>query len=141
MTFVEKVIASIKAQHGDGFPVYYHDEPTLNLLTSEMDFPCAIFQLLTTGDVVQEGGQAKERVSVAVFFVEPSDIDFEAVENENIIDRCKGRAFAWLLGLAADPLVELAELTRTSRVYDQYDDIITGFGVLADIKETNGICI
>lgn len=141
MTIVEKIIQSIKASQEEGFEVYYHDEPTLNLMTSGMTFPCAVFQLLTTGDVVQEAGQTKEVVSAAVFFVEPSDFDFDAIENETIIDRCKGRAFAWLQSLAADPLVELAELTRTSRVYDQYDDIVTGFGVLADIKEINGICI
>lgn len=140
MTIVEKITRSIKASQGEGFPVYYHDEPTLNLMTSQMTFPCAIMQLLTTGDAVQESGQVKERVSVAVFFVEPSDFDFDAAENETIIHRCKGRAFLWLLGLAADPLVELVELTRTSRVYDRYDDILTGFGVLAEVQELTGNC-
>ena len=32
MTIVQKIINSIKEAHGDDFPVYYHDEPTLNLL-------------------------------------------------------------------------------------------------------------
>lgn len=140
MTIVEKIINSIKASQDEGFEVYYHDEPTLNLMTSDMTFPCAILQLLTTGDVEREAGQVKEVVSAAVFFVEPSDFDFDAIGNERIIDRCKGRAFAWLLGLAADPLVELVDLTRTSRVYDRYDDIITGFGLLAEVKELNGLC-
>ena len=140
MTIVEKITDSIKAAHGDDFPVYYHDEPTLNLLTSQMTVPCAVLQLITTGRVVMEGGQAKERVSAAVFFVEPSQFDFDATENETIIDRCKGRAMAWLLALTASHDLQLEEITRTSRIYDQYDDILTGYGVLAEIKETNGIC-
>lgn len=140
MTIVDKIIESIKAAHGDDFPVYYHDEPTLNLLTSQMDFPCALLQLITTGTVVSEAGQMKERVSAAVFFVEPSQFDFDAIENETIIDRCKGMAMAWLLTLSGSPELQLENITRTSRVYDRYDDILTGYGVLAEIKETNGIC-
>lgn len=140
MTIVDKIIESIKAAHGDDFPVYYHDEPTLNLLTSQMEFPCALLQLITTGTVVSEAGQMKERVSAAVFFVEPSQFDFDAIENETIIDRCKGMAMAWMLTLSGSPELQLENITRTSRVYDRYDDILTGYGVLAEIKETNGIC-
>lgn len=156
MTIVDKIINSIHAaldwdetvSDGNGgnttvhhtFPVYYHDDPTLNLMTSDMDFPCALVQLLTQGRIVQEGGQAKEVVSAAIFFVEPSQFDFDAVENEAIIDRCKDKAMTWLLSLPASEYIQLAELTRTTRVYDRYDDILTGYGLLADIQELNGIC-
>ena len=138
MTIVDKIIASIQAELGADFPVYYHDEPTLNLMTSQMQFPCALFQLLTTGNAVNEAGQIKERVSAAVFFVEPSQFDFNAVDNERIIDRCKGKAFAWVNALNVDPWLSLTALNRTTRVYDQYDDILTGFGVFVDLTELNG---
>lgn len=138
MTIVDKITNSIKAVHGEGFPVYYHDEPTLNFMTSQMQFPCALFQLLTTGRAVREGGMVKERVPAAVFFVEPSQFDFDAVDNELIIDRCKQRAFAWLASLPSSSDVELLDVTRTSRVYDRYDDILTGFGVLAELQELQG---
>ena len=138
MTIVDKITNSLKAVHGDGFPVYYHDEPTLNLMTSQMEFPCALLQLLTTGRAVREGGMVKERVSAAVFFVEPSKFDFNAEENETVIDRCKQRAFAWLASLTSSSDVELLDVTRTSRVYDRYDDILTGFGVLAELQELQG---
>lgn len=138
MTIVEKIIASIQAELGADFPVYYHDEPTLNLMTSQMQFPCALFQLLTTGNAVNEAGQIKERVSAAVFFVEPLRFDFNAIDNERIIDRCKGKSFAWVNALNADPWLSLTALNRTTRVYDQYDDILTGFGVFVDLTELNG---
>lgn len=140
MTIVDKITASIKAAHGEDFPVYYHDEETLNLLTQTMQFPCALVTLITAGNVVQEAGQAKERVSAAVFFVEPSEFDFNAVDNERIIDRCKALAFAWLLNLSGDQWLRLDTITRTSRVYGKFDDILTGFRVLAEITELNGIC-
>ena len=137
MTIVEKIIASIQAVHGNGFAVYYHDEQTLNLMTGGMEFPCAIMQLLTTGHVVNEAGQIKERVSAAVFFVDKADFDFDAKDNEQIIDRCKRRAFQWLAAAPLDRYIT-AELTRTSRVYDQYDDILTGFGLMVEKTELVG---
>lgn len=140
MTIVDKIKASIQAELGVDFPVYYHDDPTLNLMTSSMTFPCALVMLITDGRVVQEGGTVKEVVSAAVFFVEKTEFDMAAEANEVIIDRCKGRAFAWLLCLGADPWITLSNLNRTSRVYDRYDDILTGFGVFADLKENTGFC-
>lgn len=138
MTIVDKIITSIKAALGNDFPVYYHDEQTLNVMVSQMAMPCAMFQLLTTGSVVNEAGQMKERLSAAVFFVEPSRFDFDAVDNEAIIDRCKARAFSWLCALSSDALLTLTALNRTTRVYDDTDDILTGFGVFADLTELNG---
>lgn len=141
MTIVEKIIGSIKSALGDDFPVEYHDEATLNLKTQTMQFPCALLYLLTVGTAEAEGGQMKERVTAAVFFVEPSQYDFNAVENETIIDRCKGRCFAWLLSLNGSEEIGLHSINRTNRVYDKFDDILTGFGVSVDLKELKGECI
>lgn len=139
MTIVDKITDSIKAAHGQDFPVYYHDEPTLNEMTSRMQFPCALVRLLSQGRIVSEAGQRKERVSAAVFFVEPTVFDFDAVSNEAIIDRCKDRALAWQGVLSQSPsLLLLDEEPRTARLYDPYDDHITGFGILADIQELQG---
>ena len=139
MTMVDKIISSIQAVHGEDFKVYYHDDPTLNLMTSEMEFPCALLLLLSQGQAVNIGGAIRERVSAAVFFVEKqADFDFDAIQNEQTIDRCKRRALAWLASLPASDMVELAAEARTSRVYQRYDDILTGYGVQADLIEVEG---
>ena len=139
MTIVGKIKQSIT--DATGLPVYYHDEPTLNLLTSSMDFPCCLFQLLSQGAVVNEGGQIKERVTAALFFVDRSDFDFDAESNEEIIDACKGRAFAWLASLNVGGLLTLTANNGTRRIYDRYDDILTGFGLSVDLTEQVGLCI
>lgn len=141
MTIVDKIICSIKAALGDDFAVYYHDEEELNLMTQTMQFPCALFYLLTNGKADAEAGQMKERVTAAVFFVEPSQYDFNAVENEIIIDRCGSRCFAWLLSMNGSADIEVYSINRTERVYDRFDDILTGFGVSVDLKELQGECI
>lgn len=156
VTIVEKIKASIQNSvfvprqetvNGqvvtvyDPLPVYYHDEPTLNLLTSSMSFPCALLQLLSSGRIDRTGPQKREAVTAAVFFVEPSQFDFDAEANEVIIDRCKTNAMTWLSSLNTSGLLEASGLVRTSRVYDRYDDILTGFGVSVDLTELDGICI
>lgn len=155
MTIVDKIRNSIqsaialnygkKDSHGqvvlEPIEVYYHDDPTLNLMTSDMRFPCVLFQLLTQGNVLRDTGNIRERVTAAVFFVEPSDFDFEAVQNEAIIDRCKQRAFAWLASLNASTEINLYSINRTTRVYDRYDDILTGFGVNVELTELSGVCV
>lgn len=155
MTIVDKIINSIHAvldwdetvTDTNGvqttvhhtFPVYYHDDPTLNLMTQTMEFPCALLILLTRGRVPNIGGQLKEQVSAAVFFVEAQEgIDFDAVQNEVVIDRCKQRALSWLMSLPSSTDVEIVAEAQSARIYDKYDDILTGYGVNVDLREVVG---
>lgn len=140
MGIVDKIKGSIRAALGEEYPIYYHDDAQINLETSKMSFPCAVLRLITEGSVAVESSQAKEVVRAAVFFVDLSEFDFDADENEAIIEARKTDAFAWLLSLGSSRDLQLDRLQRTSRVYEQYDDIVTGFGLLADIRETSGVC-
>lgn len=141
MTIVGKIKASIQSVLGEDYPVYYNDDPGANMETSRMEFPCALVKLLTTGNARNEAGQVKEIVSAAVFFLNLTTFDFDAEENEDIVDACKTDAFTWLRNIGGDFDLQLMSEARTSRVYQQYDDIVTGFGVLADLKELKGTCI
>ena len=139
MTIIEKIRASIQRVHGEGFGVYYDDDPKLNLRTGTMTFPCALVQLITQGGLDQQSGQWREVVSAAVFFVDLSEFDFNADNNEQIIDACKRRALRWLAGLQLDEDLTLVRWERTSRVYQRFDDILTGFAVMVDLRENEGV--
>jgi hypothetical protein len=139
MTIVEKIRASIQRVHGDGFAVYYHDDPTMNIIADTMTLPAAIVQLITQGELDQTSGQWREVVSAAVFFVDRSEFDFDADENEKIIDACKRRALRWLAGLQLDEDLTLVRWERTSRVYERFDAILTGFAVMVDLLENEGV--
>ena len=108
MTIIEKIRASIQAVHGSDFKVYYHDDVTLNELADTMELPSAIVTLITQGTIDEQSGQYREVVSAAVFFVDKSEFDFDADENEKIIDQCKRRCLRWLAALPMDD--ELAAL-------------------------------
>ena len=134
MTIIEKIRASIQSVHGSDFQVYYHDDPMMNLIADNMDLPAAIVQLITQGTIDQQSGQWREVVSAVVFFVDKSDFDFDADENEQIIDRCKRRCLRWLAALPLDPDLDLVRWERTSRVYECFDAILTGFAVMVDLR-------
>jgi hypothetical protein len=139
MTIIEKIRASIQSVHGGDFQVYYHDDPTMNLIADNMDLPAAIVQLITQGTIDQQSGQWREVVSAAVFFVDKSDFDFDADENEKIIDRCKRRCLRWLAALPLDSDLDLVRWERTSRVYERFDAILTGFAVMVDLRERESV--
>lgn len=139
MTIIEKIRASIQRVHGEGFEVYYHDDPTMNIIADTMTLPAAIVQLITQGELDQMSGQWREVVSAAVFFVDRSEFDFDADENEKIIDQCKRRALRWLAGLQLDEDLKLVRWSRTSRVYERFDAILTGFAVMVDLMETESV--
>ena len=136
MTIIDKIKASIQSVHTD-LPVYYGDDAEVNLTTGSMTFPCAIIRLLSRGKVVRENGQLKERVSAAVFFVNLTEFDCDAEDNEDIIQDCKESAEEWLASLPLDDYIDATE-TDTERVYQQYDDIVTGWGILLDVTELTG---
>ena len=139
MTIIEKIRASIQAVHGSDFPVYYHDDPTMNLIADTMKLPAAIVQLITQGTIDQQSGQYREVVSAAVFFVDKSEFDFNADDNEQVIDQCKRRCLRWLAALPMDAHLDLVRWERTSRVYERFDSILTGFAVLVDLREREGV--
>ena len=139
MTIIEKIRASIQAVHGSDFEVYYHDDPTLNIIADTMYLPAAIVTLITQGTIDQRSGQYREVVSAAVFFVDKSEFDFDADDNEQVIDQCKRSCLRWLAALPMDEHLDLVRWERTSRVYERFDAILTGFAVLVDLREREGV--
>lgn len=146
MTIVEKIILSVHDALNEvvggevvQFPVYYHDIETLNLIADTAQYPCAFFQLLTDGTLTNVNAQQRESVNVAIFFVEPSEFDFDALENEEIIDCCKARAAKWLQHIPLDCYIEVNEVVRTQRVYERFDGILTGYGLIVTLTELQGI--
>lgn len=135
MTIIEKLITSIKDALGDNFPVYYHNEETLNVIADNADYPCAFVYLLETGDLVEENGVVKEEATFAVHFVELTDFDYCSMDNEAIISRCKRRALQWVNNLSKDRYFTLEDIGNTQRTYEAFDTILTGFGVLLTLKE------
>ena len=144
MNIVDKIKGSI--HDATGMPVYYDNTATLNVVADNAQYPCAFFQLLTTGQLDIEGGQMKERVAAEVYFVELGSFDYDGSEEEVIIDRCKQSALAWLRKSDIMGAVSVLSVERTRRVYSDgiggngytFDAIVCGYGLVCTVKEMEG---
>ena len=139
-TIVNKIKRSV--QSGTGLACLYGSLDDINVqMGSQTDFPVAFFVLLNTGNLNTETSNYRERVEVAMFFVKPTEFDFESIENEQIIAECKSYAFQWLNSLYLGGELRYITTLNTSRVYNQMDDILTGYALRVRLEELVGECI
>lgn len=137
MTIVEKIKQSVEA--ATGVQLFYQSAEQLNRQLDNVQLPCAYLFLLENQSLNVDGGHLRERLNIAVFFVDKTEFDFESFENERIIDTCKQRAYTWLQSLTNDAYIRLLNVIGTQRVYDVMDVILTGFAVQVTIEEMQGV--
>lgn len=139
-TIVNKIKKSV--QSGTGLTCLYGSLDSINVqMGDQTEFPVAFFVLLNNGSLDDRSSNYRERVDVAMFFVKPTEFDFESIENEAIISECKQCAFQWLNSLFLGGDLRYITTLNTSRVYNQMDDILTGYALRVRLEELVGECI
>ena len=124
-------------------PFIYADLDTQNILIDTIVPPFAAVAPLYSGTVTDEHGRYHERATFEVFFgdvMAQSLPDYDAVENERIIDMCKGRALSWLASLTHGTEIKLVSVNSARRTYMQFDAIVTGYLVNVTVDELQGYC-
>lgn len=138
-TIVNKIKKSV--QSGTGLTCLYGSLDSINEQIGGLsNFPVAFFVLLNTGSLNERTANYRERVDVAMFFVKPTEFDFESIENEELIADCKRYAFQWLNSLFLGGDLKYITTLNTSRVYNQMDDILTGYALRVRLEELVGEC-
>ena len=136
-TIVNKIKQSV--QSSTGLACLYGSLDDINVqMEDQTNFPVAFFVLLNNGNLNDTGQNYRERVDVAVFFVQPTEFDFNSIENESLIENCKDYATLWLNSLFLDGELRYISTLNTSRVYNQTDTILTGFAVRVRLEEMMG---
>lgn len=136
MTLIDKIKKSIEAV---GVPFVYHNGGEIDeMLMRQEAFPVAFCYLINQGTIEDVNGIFHERLTFAVFFADLTKFDFDSLENEQIIDRCKRRAFQWLSSLRLSEDLDLTNVNGTQRVYDVTASVLTGFAVNVTIEEVAG---
>lgn len=137
MTIIEKIKQSVEGTTGMTF--LYHAQGEINeLIARAENLPIAFALLLDSGTVEDTNGMFHERVTFAVIFADKTQFDFNALENEEIIDRMKVRAFRWLQSLRLSDDLQLVSINSTQRLYDTTTDILTGYAVNVTLQEVKG---
>jgi hypothetical protein len=138
MTIIEKIKRSVEA--ATGLPFLYHAAGEINELIARAEsLPVAFAFLLDSGTIDDVNGRYRERVTLAVMFADKSQFDFNAIENEQIIDRMKIKAYKWLQSLRLSNDLNIVTINQTQRLYDATTDILTGFSVNVTIEDVAGV--
>lgn len=145
-TIIDKIARTIERKElGKGgvepLPFIYADADVQNILLDNITPPFAACVPLASGMVTDDHGNYHEQATFAVLFgdlmCDPTP-DYNARENERIIDECKQRAFRWLHDLVPSDELELVSVNGAERAYLERDSIVTGFVVNVTIKELQG---
>lgn len=136
MNIIAKLKASVTAMN---LPFMYGDEGHLNALVATTELPCVYCLLLESSLVEDESGVIRERIEIGMFFIDKTQFDCDSIENEDIIDDCKQNAFKWLLGVRMGSDFVVNSTTGATRVYDKFDDIVTGYCLRVSLTEVKGV--
>lgn len=141
MTVIDKIKDSVERV---GCAFLYNAEGEINELVArepslQNDIPVCLCYLLKNGTAVQVGGSWVERVNVGLFFSLLSDVDMDAVENEERLESCKQYALRWVQSLVNSDTLRLVSVNSTERVYDSTTDILICYAVNVTIEELKGI--
>lgn len=138
MTIIEKIKQSVEG--ATGMPFLYHAAGELNELIARCkELPVAYSFLIDSGTIDDVNGRYHERVTLAVMFCDKTEFDFNALENEQIIDRMKVKAYKWMQSLRMSNALRIVAVNNTQRLYDNTTDILTGFAVNITIEDIAGV--
>lgn len=138
MTIIEKIKQSVEG--ATGMPFLYHAAGELNEIVARCgELPVAYSFLIDSGTIDDLNGRYHERVTLAVMFCDKTEFDFNALENEKIIDRMKVKAYKWMQSLRMSNALRVISVNNTQRLYDNTTDILTGFAVNITIEDVAGV--
>lgn len=137
MTIIEKIKQSVEG--ATGMPFLYHAAGELNELIARCkELPVAYSFLIDSGTIDDVNGRYHERVTLAVMFCDKTEFDFNALENEQIIDRMKVKAYKWMQSLRMSNALRVVSVNNTQRLYDNTTEILTGYAVNITLEDVRG---
>lgn len=126
MNIARKIIESVA--DATALKCYYGKPESINEQISRGGLPCAFFTLLAESKLQEGAGTIAETHTLVISFVNQTEFDYESVENEDIIEQCRRDAFNWLAYIRAGMADFTAgEIVGSGRLYEQFDDIVTGY--------------
>lgn len=142
MNIIEKLAKRINVSIGRVF--YYGAQGDVNVIMERAKLPCVFAYLIEQGTVETTNGVYKERLTLALFFVDKTNYGFESIENEDVIDKQKKDAFRflskWQRSIPDEIGLDLVSVGQSQRVYDtSFDTHITGYAVNVTIEDAGGI--
>lgn len=135
---VERKIASI-AEKLEGVTYLFDNWVTANVRLDKMPLPAIINLLPASGKFVISRTQLRDCPNCMIAFVDKTAFDFDGVENDEVIERCKGYAVQFIRELNRSGLFEwVSDEVPYFVFYDKLDVNVTGIVIELKLKEVQG---
>lgn len=136
---VERKVASI-IDDIEGITYLYDNWATANVKLDDIQMPAVINVLPVSGKFSMSQIQIKDCPHCMLAFADITDLDFDGLENDEVIERCKRYAIEFLKRLNKSGLFEdISGDIPYSVFYDKLDANITGIMIELQLKEVQGV--
>jgi len=135
-----KILDEIKSIIEDkiGVPFMYQSFLKLNNWIQGEELPTVACQLIVSGGVVNEGGQHKQSADFLLIFLDHTEYEYTAVENQTIVDEQMDRLIEFLQWVDSSNVITKNGDAQIDYIYNQFDIITTGVSLRINLKELSG---
>lgn len=139
---VESKVRKVAEQFKD-CDYMFADFSQANLNFDGITKPTILFVLPARGTISIRRSIAYDKPSVQLWFVCPTDFDFDGVENDCKIEAMKRLALRFIIALNQSGLFEQIDDTSIDYnvAYDVYDENLTGIAIYPQLIEEEGIVL
>lgn len=139
---VEAKIHAVASQF-EGVEYMFADFSQANLSFDGIENPTILYVLPARGELLFHHSKVKDKPSVQLWFVCPTDFDFDGEENECRVEAMKRLAVRFITALNESGLFETIDDTTIpySVAYDKFDENLTGIALYPQLVEKEGVVI
>ena len=140
-TSVERKIATI-AEGMQGITYLFDNWSTANVRLDRLSFPVIINVLPVSGKFSLSRTQLRDCPNCLLAFADMTELDFDGVANDEVIERCKSYAIDFIKRLNVSGLFEPVDGDIPYSIfYDTLDVNITGITIELQLKEVRGVSL
>ena len=145
-TIIDKLAATIErtpieAGGTKKLPFLYDDAHMLNIRLDKVGAPFAAAILVESGVVTDTMGMWHERITLGVWFADlmpQASADQDGRITEQVIQKCKERAFRWAASLTPAGELKLISVNGSQRSYLDDDATLCGYWLNVTLEEVEG---
>ena len=142
MSVESKIKSVADTFQSEGVSYYFGDWARTNMALDNKILPAIVYVMPASGEIDLSAGNVRDKENALIAFLDKTTFDFEATENNVIVESMKSLAMRFFIACNSSGLFEPIGGKLPYRVvYDMLDVNVTGITFELPIKEVTGKCI
>lgn len=142
MSIESKIKSVADTFQGEGVSYYFGDWARTNMALDTKILPAIVYVMPASGEIDLSAGNIRDKENALIAFLDKTEFDFEASDNNVIVENMKALAMRFFVTCNNSGLFEPIGGKLPYRVvYDMLDVNVTGITFEVPIKEVKGKCI